>query len=164
MVHDPSFRIGFLAWQLAQGLGPRLEKAVHPLGLTLAQQNALAHAVLVPGISTAELARRSGVTPQSMGAAVNDLIQRGLLDRRPHPTNRRVMQLHATEEGRTLADRAQELVATVDADAFSVFPPEERATAVALLRRLVERLNPDALRFGPQPATPRREPGGPAAP
>ncbi|MFJ7949577.1 MarR family transcriptional regulator [Streptomyces sp. NPDC096354] len=61
MVHDPSFRRPHTG-----------------------QQNALAHVVLVPGISTAELARRSGVTPQSMGAAVNGLIQRGLLERRPH--------------------------------------------------------------------------------
>lgn len=163
MIHDPSSRTGFLAWQLAQAMWPRLERALHPLDLTLAQQNALTLVVLVPGISSAELARRSGITAQSMGSAVNALIGRGLLERRPHPTNRRIMQLHITDAGHDLAERAQDLMVAVDSDAVSIFSPEEHATARALLRRLVERLNPDALRFDDEPSAPRRPTNRPAA-
>ncbi|MGW7002994.1 MarR family winged helix-turn-helix transcriptional regulator [Streptomyces sp. NPDC054933] len=159
MIYDPSFRTAFLAWQLAQAMAPRLERALRPLDLTLAQQNALVLVALVPGISCAELARRCGITAQSMGAAVNALMGRGLLERQPHPTNRRVMQLHITQEGRELAERAQELMAAVDAEADNVFSPEELATAQAVLRRMVERLNPDALRFGAAPSAPRPVPG-----
>ncbi|MFF0630727.1 MarR family winged helix-turn-helix transcriptional regulator [Streptomyces sp. NPDC004296] len=163
MIHDPSGRTGYLAWQLSHAMVPRLERALRPLDLTLAQYNALVLAALVPGISSAELARRSNITAQSMGAAVNDLIRRGLLERRAHPTNRRVMQLHITDEGRELAERSQGLMAAVDAEAVSVLSPEEHAAARALLRRLVEHLNPDALRFDAAPVAPRRTPGRPEA-
>ncbi|MGW1784837.1 MarR family transcriptional regulator [Streptomyces sp. NPDC002143] len=45
--------------------------------------SALQHVVLTPGVSTADIARRSGITAQSMGAAVNQLAERGLLRREP---------------------------------------------------------------------------------
>ncbi|MEC4020392.1 MarR family winged helix-turn-helix transcriptional regulator [Streptomyces sp. H27-D2] len=147
MLRDPSHRTGYLAWQLSQAMAPRLEKALRPLDLTLAQQNALLHVSLAPGVSSAEVARRSGVTAQSMGAAVNALIDRGLLERSHHPGNRRVLWLRVTDEGLRLAERAQAAMEEVEARAVRIFSAEEQATAQALLHRLVDHLNPDALRF-----------------
>ncbi|MBT2384329.1 MarR family winged helix-turn-helix transcriptional regulator [Streptomyces sp. ISL-11] len=136
---------GYLAWQFSQAMGARLEKELRTLDLTLAQHNVLRSALLDPGVSSAEAARRAGITAQSMGAAVNALVDRGLMERRPHPTNRRVLCLHITADGRRLAERSTAVVGHVNDDALAVLSPTERATAHALLHRLVEHLNPGAL-------------------
>ncbi|MFI1255188.1 MarR family winged helix-turn-helix transcriptional regulator [Streptomyces netropsis] len=104
-----------------------------------------AGAARVAHISSADAARRTGVTARSMGAAVNSLVERGMLERHPHPTNRRVLCLHITDDGRHLTERAQAVVKNVNDAALSVLSPAEQATAHSLLHRLVEHLNPDAL-------------------
>ncbi|MFH8798113.1 MarR family winged helix-turn-helix transcriptional regulator [Streptomyces sp. NPDC017936] len=145
MIADPSTRTGYVAWQVSHVMGVRTEKALRPLGLTTAQHNALLHVARTPGISPADIARRTGITPQSMGAAVNALVDRGLLERRPHPTSRRTVRLAITETGEALALRAQETMTRADDEAVSVLTPDERASLHTLLLRLLVDLNPDAV-------------------
>lgn len=151
---DPSIRMGYLAWQVAHVMGARLERALRSLDLTVAQHNALQQVVWTPGISAAEIARRTGVTPQSMGAAVNALADRGLLARRDHPSNRRTVRLAITESGAILAERARGVVMHIDREALSVLAPDERASVRALLLRLLTELNPDALPSSLSPRSP----------
>lgn len=142
---DPSTRMGYLAWQVVHVMGTRLERALRSLDLTAAQHNALQHVVWAPGISAAEIARRTGFTPQSMGAAVNALVDRGLLMRREHPSNRRTVQLAITDSGAHLAERALDVVELLDMEALAVLAPAEREVIRSLLLRMLAELNPDAL-------------------
>jgi DNA-binding MarR family transcriptional regulator len=142
---DPSTRMGYLAWQVVHVMGTRLERALRSLDLTAAQHNALQHVVWAPGISAAQIARRTGFTPQSMGAAVNALVDRGLLARREHPSSRRTVQLTVTDSGAHLAERARGLVERLDEEALAVLAPAERAVVHSLLLRMLAELNPDAL-------------------
>ncbi|NGO08337.1 MarR family transcriptional regulator [Streptomyces sp. HC44] len=151
---DPSTRMGYLAWQMAHVMGTRLEKALRSLDLTAAQHNALQHVLWTPEISAAEVARRTGFTPQSMGAAVNALVDRGLLARHDHPSNRRTVQLAITDSGAQLAERAREVVERLDREALAVLAPAERAVIHSLLLRVLAALNPDAL-----PSLDRRDTG-----
>ncbi|MBE8473851.1 MarR family winged helix-turn-helix transcriptional regulator [Streptomyces justiciae] len=136
---------GYLAWQFSQIVAGRLERALRAEDLTLAQHNALQHAALTPGVSAAEIARRTGFTPQSMGAAVTQLVERGLLRREPHPTSRRSMRLYATVEGHSVAARAASIAGRVEAETTSPLGVDDKDTIHRLLHRLVEQLNPDAL-------------------
>jgi DNA-binding MarR family transcriptional regulator len=138
VIHDPSTRPGYLVWQLGQATAQRLERALRPLDLNLAQLRCLVQVTLTPGVSSAEIARRSGITAQSMGAAVNALIERGMVVRGPHPTNRRVLELR-------IADRAQEVLEDVQQQLFGVLAEDEQETVRVLLRRLVEHASPEAL-------------------
>ncbi|WP_371574627.1 MarR family winged helix-turn-helix transcriptional regulator [Streptomyces sp. NBC_01314] len=155
---DPSTRTGYLAWQMVHVMGVRLERALRSLDLTTAQHNALQHAVWTSGISAAEIARRTGITPQSMGAAVNGLVDRGLLARHDHPSNRRTVQLTVTDSGARLADRARVVVERLDTEALAVLAPAERAAVHSLLLRVLAELNRDAL-----PIWDRRDGGSGAA-
>ncbi|MFJ9005957.1 MarR family winged helix-turn-helix transcriptional regulator [Streptomyces canus] len=141
----PSTRMGYLAWQVVHVMGTRLERALRSLNLTAAQHNALQHVVWSPGISAAEIARRTGFTPQSMGAAVNALVDRGLLARREHPSSRRTVQLTITDSGAQLAERARSVVEHLDEEALAVLATGERAVVHTLLLRMLAELNPDAL-------------------
>ncbi|MET7453151.1 MarR family transcriptional regulator [Streptomyces sp. NPDC005574] len=142
---DPSTRMGYLAWQMVHVMGTRLERALRSLDLTAAQHNALQHVGWTPGTSAAEIARRTGFTPQSMGAAVNALVDRGLLARHDPPSNRRTVQLTITDGGAKLADLAREAVERLDGEALAALAPAERAVIHSLLLRVLAELNPDAL-------------------
>jgi DNA-binding MarR family transcriptional regulator len=146
VIHDPSTHTGYLTWQLGQVTAQRLEKALRPLGINLAQLRALLLVSLAPGISSAELARRSGLTAQSMGAAVQGLVNRGMLGRSQHPAKARVQQLHITDEGTDLAIQAQDAVQAVEDQMFAPLTEPERTTLHRTLHRLVEHSTPEALR------------------
>ncbi|MFC3577482.1 MarR family winged helix-turn-helix transcriptional regulator [Streptomyces yaanensis] len=135
----------YLAWQFAQIIAGRFERALRDEDLTLAQHNALLHTVRTPGLSAADIARRSDITAQSMGAAANQLIQRGLLRREPHPTSRRSMCLFATDEGRAAAARAAAISRRIESETTAPLSPDDSSTIHRLLYRLIEELNPDAL-------------------
>ncbi|MFF9808260.1 MarR family winged helix-turn-helix transcriptional regulator [Streptomyces coeruleorubidus] len=136
---------GYLAWQFSQIVASRLEKALRAEELTLAQHNALQQAARTPGVSAAEIARRSGITAQSIGAAVSQLVERGLLRREPHPTSRRSMRLFATGEGHSAAARAASIAGRIEAETTSPLGTDDKDTIHRLLYHLVEQLNPDAL-------------------
>ncbi|MEV0478718.1 helix-turn-helix domain-containing protein, partial [Streptomyces prunicolor] len=93
-MNHPDRRTGYVAWQIGQIMAARMERALRPLQLTLAQHRALMQAVLDPGVSSATAARRAAITPQSMGTAVNGLVERGMLERRTTPGDRRTQRLH----------------------------------------------------------------------
>lgn len=136
---------GYLAWQFSQIVAGRLERALRAEDLTLAQHNALQQTVWTPGVSAADIARRSGITAQSMGAAVSQLVERGLLRREPHPTSRRSMRLFATVDGHAAAARAASIAGRVESETTSPLSPDDKDTIHRLLHHLVEELNPDAL-------------------
>ena len=69
------------------------------------------------------LGKCTGIDPSSMVSTIDELESAGLVERRPHPTDRRAHALHITDrgretlaEGRKLAKSAQEeLLAPLDA-------------------------------------------------
>jgi DNA-binding MarR family transcriptional regulator len=63
-------------------------------------------------MSMRELADALGIDPPNATVVVDDLEARGLVQRRPHPTDRRAKLVEATSEGRELARRADEILAT----------------------------------------------------
>ena len=145
MITDPSTRTGYLAWQFGQATAQRLERALRQFDLNLAQLRCLVQVSLTPGISSAEIARRSGLTAQSMGAAVTGLVERGLVERTAHPANRRILALRVTDPGHDLAVRAQKVIDEVQEEMFRVLSAEEQDTVHGLLRRLVEHTAPESL-------------------
>jgi DNA-binding MarR family transcriptional regulator len=90
-----------------------------------------------------------------MGAAVNELVGRGLLVRREDPSDRRTVPLAITDKGAELAARARDVVGRLDSEALAVLTPAERSAVHALLHRMLAELNPAAL--------PPTEPRGPAS-
>jgi DNA-binding MarR family transcriptional regulator len=55
-----------------------------------------------PGMTPGELAELEKVQPPSMSRVIAVLEERGLLTRGPHPTDRRQVILHITEQGEKL--------------------------------------------------------------
>jgi DNA-binding MarR family transcriptional regulator len=68
-------------------------------GLTRSQFGALSVIVREPGLSAADLARAMLVTPQAVNLVVGGLERDGLVERRPHATHGRILELFPTDEG-----------------------------------------------------------------
>lgn len=142
---DPAERIGYLIWQLSQAYAQRIEQALRPLGLTQAQYSALVRLSLDGAMSSAELARRCGVTAQSMGTALRDLVERGLVERHSHPTHGKIIEMTVTDAGQALALRGEKALEPCEREALAPFAPEERERVRADLQRMLGTLNPRAL-------------------
>jgi DNA-binding MarR family transcriptional regulator len=155
LIQEPTERLGFLVWHLSQANNLRAERALTRIGLTLAQGAALRVLAVSPGLSSAELGRRVGVTAQSIKQAADGLAARGLVERRPRPTHGRVIELRITAAGLALAEQAQDLVGAIEDELLLRLNPDQQASLLAQLSGMVAQVSPDAFPplAAPPPAT-----------
>jgi MarR family transcriptional regulator, lower aerobic nicotinate degradation pathway regulator len=78
----------------------RFTDGLEPLGVRAKQFALLNHIALAEGTSQKEIGRRMGLDPSGLVATLDELQRRGLVERRPHETDRRRYALHLTKEGR----------------------------------------------------------------
>jgi len=97
-----------------------------------------------PGLSNAQLARRSFVTPQTMNQILARLEALGLVERLEHPEHGRVLQVYLSERGDQLRRECTRLVVAVEARMVSVLSEEERRRLLEALRACTDALRGDA--------------------
>ncbi len=91
--------------------------------------------------TTAALARAEGMKPQSMGAAIAALEEMGLVERKPHPTDGRQVNIALTAQGVSARRSAKEAKWTWLAQAIAQLDAQDRETLFAageIIKRLVE--------------------------
>ena len=92
--------------------------------------------------TTADLARAESMKPQSMGATIAALEERELVERTPHPTDGRQVNIELTAKGAALRKSAKDAKRTWLAQAIAQLDEQERETLFAageIIRRLVEK-------------------------
>ena len=135
-------RLGYLIGRLERVLRRRLTAAIEPDGLTLPAYTALSVLRAQDGLSNAQLARRSLVTPQSMSEVLALLVELGYVRRRAEPGNGRVIRMELTASGRRALERCDRAVDAVERELLSDLDADEAADLRdALLRcsRALER-------------------------
>ena len=110
----PAGRIGYLLRQAHQAFRAAAQAELAALGLTLPQYSVLSVAGAEPGLSGAELARDSMLTPQTTNEIIALLVKAKLLERRPDARDRRVRRMIVTEAGQELLARARPAVHVVE--------------------------------------------------
>ncbi|MDQ0380961.1 DNA-binding MarR family transcriptional regulator [Amycolatopsis thermophila] len=91
-----------------------MDDALRPFGLTTLQYTALTALRHRNRLSSAQLARRSFVRPQTMHTMVLTLEKSGLIQREEDPRNRRVLLAALTERGRAVLDECEPLVRRIE--------------------------------------------------
>ena len=89
----------------------------------------------------AELARAENVKPQSMGTAIASLADMGLVERRPHPTDGRQVNIVPTTKGTAIRRATTEAKHTWLAQAIAKLSKQDRAKLFAagdVIKQLVE--------------------------
>ncbi|MCB9750735.1 MAG: MarR family transcriptional regulator [Myxococcales bacterium] len=117
-----------------------MDAALDPLGLTTPQYAALSALEAAPGLSNAELARRSFVTPQTMIRVLSTLEERALVVRAPHPIHRRVRSATLTAKGRRAVDSCRARAQAIEEEMLADLNPRARARLRGLLVRCAEAL------------------------
>lgn len=119
----------------------RLRAESNPTELTWSESMILARLDDAGWMTTADLARREAVKPQSVGAALAVLEEQGLVQRKPHPTDGRQVLFGLTEDGIATRQRRTLLKRQWISAAMAKLDPSERETliaAAALFKRLAE--------------------------
>ncbi|BDP43845.1 hypothetical protein DAETH_38140 (plasmid) [Deinococcus aetherius] len=91
------------------------------------------------------LAKRTRIDKAPLVGLLNALETQGLVERRPHPSDRRAFAVHLTQAGTAKLAAAEEVNAEVTARFFAPLVPAERQTLHDLLTRLATSHGP-----GPQ--------------
>lgn len=90
-----------------------LERAFAPLNVTVPQFSVLTMIDAYPGVSGADLARLTLLTPQTINLIVKNLERDGLIVKTPDDVHGRVIRIETTAKGRALRTRCR-----TRADAF----------------------------------------------
>jgi DNA-binding MarR family transcriptional regulator len=112
--------------------------------LTSSETSALARIDRVGPTTAAELARLERISPQSMGATLGALEERGLVRREPDPDDGRRLIMSLTDEGQQLLRRRRQarndLLSHALADGFTRTELAQLLVAAPLIERLAQSL------------------------
>jgi DNA-binding MarR family transcriptional regulator len=118
----------------------RAASASHDLSLT--ESAVMARLARSGPSTTADLARAEGVRPQSMGTTIATLEEMGFVERKPHPTDGRQVNIELTAKGMAVRNRTKDAKRTWLAHAIAQLDDQEREalfTSAEIMKRLVEK-------------------------
>jgi len=127
----------FLLDHTSHVLRTRMAAALGEIGLTIRMHCVLVHA-LEEERTQIQLAELGDMDKTTMVVTVDALQSAGLAERRPSSTDRRARIIAVTEAGAEVAQKSQEIVDRVHAEALAGLPDDERDVLLRALNRLVE--------------------------
>jgi len=120
----------------------RARAAAASHGLSLTEAAVMGRLARDGRATTADLARAEGMKPQSMGTTIAALEEMGMVERKPHPTDGRQVNIELTAKGAAVRKSAGDAKRTWLAQAIAHLDEQERETlfkAGEIMKRLVEK-------------------------
>lgn len=148
MMANPEARISYLTKRLEVAIRARLDLIARQHEITTMQYCALSVLSAHPGISSAQLAVRSFVTPQSANQMVTALERMGFIERQPDPVNRRILRISLTEKGTNILQEWDEIVDSFETAMLSSLSDDDQLQ----LRKLIQACIDGLTAFSPQSA------------
>jgi DNA-binding MarR family transcriptional regulator len=127
------------AWLSMRGV---VAEALTEHGLSVAQFASLMILEGAPGASVADVARAVSTARQSANEMLGGLERAGLIERRPHPRDRRSQQIFLTDAGQARLDAARPSVKAVEERLCAAFTEDELAVVRTWLAQMT--VSPDA--------------------
>jgi DNA-binding MarR family transcriptional regulator len=138
----PPFRsVAFLLSSLGYAVSRRFHEILEPLELEPGEFALLRAVSASDGEPQNALAERLHISPSWMVAIVDDLESRQLLERRPHPRDRRVRNLHLTAAGKKLLRQAERKAQQFDRQVTERLSEAELEQLLELLQRVAAGLD-----------------------
>lgn len=137
-------RVSYVIARLERAVRQGINERVRPYGLTTLQYTTLS--VLGrgrgrDGLSNAQLARRSFMTPQAMGEVIEALERAGFVKRNRHPNHRRVFPATMTAKGRRVLSACDDAVGEMEEEMMRDLSASERAALLEALKSCVRSLH-----------------------
>jgi DNA-binding MarR family transcriptional regulator len=118
----------------------RAASGLHELSLT--EASVMGRLAKDGPATTADLARAEGMKPQSMGTTIAALEEMGMVERKPHPTDGRQVNIGLTAKGAAVRKSAKDAKQTWLMQTISQLNESERETlfkAGEIIKRLAEK-------------------------
>jgi DNA-binding MarR family transcriptional regulator len=114
MEETPPISPALLLMMLGRQLRETTEAELRRQGMSMRHFSALGHLAHHPGLSYSELARRDGITTQSMQSTLLQLQDIGAVERLTAPGRGRTADLQVTPSGHELLNRCRAVLKEVD--------------------------------------------------
>jgi MarR family transcriptional regulator for hemolysin len=147
--------LGFLLHDVARLLKKRFEQHARGSGLTRSQWQVLAYLARNEGISQSALAELLEVEPITLARIADKLEALGLVERRPHPSDRRVWLLHLTRAAHPKLEQVRKLGDITRSEALAGISEADRAHLLKTLQVVKANLT----EAGDAPATKQKQKG-----
>ncbi len=128
--------------QLEQAVRARLDEICRDNGITTTQYTALSVLFVKPGMSSAQLAVRSFMKPQSAHQTVRELESKGYIRRVPDEMHRRTLRINLTSKGRGHLDACNRAVDRLETEMLQGVLPSESSELQRLMGRCLRNLSP----------------------
>ena len=135
---NPPGRTLYLIKQIESVARARLDSALRTNNLTSAQYTMLSLLVRPDPLSSAQVARRSFVTPQAANEMIVSLEKKGLIERSEDSETRRILRIKLTKSGRQLLARCEEVVWQIEKDILRDITPRKAEALAKSLLTIVE--------------------------
>jgi DNA-binding MarR family transcriptional regulator len=134
-------RATYLIKQLEWAVRAHLDEIMRSFNLTTLQYTALSVLARHPGMSAAQLARRSFVSSQAANEMVSALERKGLVERGVDETNRRALRVFLTDEGAEVLGRCDGHVDQLESQMFAGVSAAKEAQFRTVLRSCLDAVN-----------------------
>src|SRR5262245_34959914 len=125
--------LGFVHHEVARLLKRSFERKAKALGLTRSQWQTLVYLNVHEGIYQGKLADILEIESITLVRILDKLEARGLIERRRHPSDRRMWQLYLRDEARPLIAEMREIGDATRAEALAGVSAEDRARLLEIL-------------------------------
>ncbi|MEO3830054.1 MarR family transcriptional regulator [Actinomadura sp. B10D3] len=130
--------VAFLLAQLGAHATARFAERIAELDLTPPQAGLLRMLAGAPGRSQRELAGELGMPPSRFVPFADEMEERGLIERRRNPDDRRLYALYLTEKGLTLLGGLAEAGMAHEKEMCQALSDDEHRQVKELLERMAE--------------------------
>jgi MarR family transcriptional regulator, transcriptional regulator for hemolysin len=126
---------GFLVHDVSRLIKRRFERRARQMGLPITRQQAavVLNIASNEGVSQAEVAAWLGIEPIALVRMLDKLHEEGLVERRAHPTDRRVRTLWLTPAARSVVTQILAINKAIGEEAFAGMRAEARDTVIDIL-------------------------------
>jgi len=129
---------GFLVHDVSRLIKRRFERRARQMGLPITRQQAavMLNIAANEGVSQAEVAAWLGIEPIALVRMLNKLSEEGLVERRAHPTDRRVRTLWLAPAAGPVVERILAINEATRREALSGLPSQTRDTLIEVLGQI----------------------------
>ncbi len=121
-------RTTYLVKQLELVIRAEMDAIAGDFGVTSLQYTALSVLARHPGLSAAQMAHRSFVSPQAGNEMVKILERKGLITRTPDAYNRHIKRISLTASGRAVLSQCDGLIDQLEARMLDALAPADVET------------------------------------
>lgn len=143
---------GYAVTRTARAFMRVAEARLRPMGLGVAYAPVLVALAEDDGLTQAEIAQRTHIEQPTAAGLLQRMTTAGLLDRSPHPRDRRAMTITLNARAVELLPAALDALTEVDDRATAGLSPHDVETLHDLLGRVLDNL--EAMMDAPEPAAP----------